>query len=47
MHRIGVAGDMIYVVVHSYDRGGILLEYRSDTMMVVVIPTKLLREKNE
>ena len=45
MQRIGVIGDMIYVVVHKEEMGGIMAEERSDMMMMMVVPTHIFHEE--
>ena len=43
----GVTVDMLYVVFHSEERGGMNTEEMSDMPTMVVVPTKLLAAKNE
>ena len=38
-----MTGDMIYVVVHREERGGMMTEDRSD-MMVMVVPTHIFQQ---
>ena len=45
MHRIGVPGNIIYMVVHRYERGGIITEESSDMMMMMVVPIHILMKK--
>ena len=45
MQRRGVTGDIVYVVVHREDRGGMRTEESSD-MMMMVLPTHLFPEIN-
>ena len=40
-----MTGDMIYVVLHMEDRGGIMAEKRSDMMMMLVVPTQIFSKK--
>ena len=35
-------GDMIYVVVHREERGGMMSEERSD--MIMVVPTQIFKQ---
>ena len=44
MQSIGVTGELIYMVVHREDRGGIIIEERSD-MMMVVVPTHIFQQE--
>ena len=46
MQRRGVIGDMVYVVVHREDRGGMMIEERSD-MMIMVVPTQIFPARNQ
>ena len=46
MQRRGAIGDIIYVVFHIEDRGGMITEERSDMMMMMVVPTKILTARN-
>ena len=46
MQRRGVTGNMIYFMVHSEDRGGIITEEISDMMMMVMVPTDLFTAIN-
>ena len=39
-----MTGDMIYVVVHREERGGMMTEERSD-MMMMVVPTQISIKK--
>ena len=42
MQRIGVIGDMMYMVVHREERCGMMTEERSDMIMMMVVPTHIL-----
>ena len=39
-----MTGDMIQVVVHREERGGMMIEERSD-MMLMVVPTHIFSKK--
>ena len=39
-----MTGELIYMVVHREDRGGIIIEERSD-MMMVVVPTHIFQQE--
>ena len=44
MQRRGVTGYMVYVVVHREDRCGMMIEERSD-MMMMVVPTQIFQQE--
>ena len=46
MQRRGLTGDMIYLVVHRKDMGGMMTEERID-MMMMVVPTHIILSRNE
>ena len=45
MHRRGVTGDIIYVVVHREDIGGIITEDRCDMMMMMEVPNQIFQKE--